>query len=176
MPLPSIRWRWAVEHADNLVIKALLVVIVAFVFGLGGYWTYYHCATTPTRSMLSEPDGQMEWLRSEFHLTDEQFSRIQQMHREYAPKCDLMCQKIAQANARLDQIISANKSVTPEVEAALKAAATVQEECHQAMFGHVYAVSAAMSPEDGARYLEMMKARIIAPGLSHETVISKSAK
>jgi uncharacterized membrane protein len=157
-------------------MKALLVITVALVLAFGGYFTYYRCATAPTQAMLSGPDGEMEWLRNEYHLSDAQFWRIREMHREYAPKCDLMCQKIAKANERLEQLIKANKTFTPEVDAAMNDCVTVQAECRRALLAHVYAVSAEMSPEDGARYLQMMTARLVEPGLSHESVISQSAK
>lgn len=156
--------------------KSVFILLLAVASAFGGYWIYYGCATMPGRAMLTQPGGEMEWLRREYHLTDAQFARIQEKHREYTPKCDVMCGKIAKANARLDQLIGANKAVTPEVAAALKVSAAVQEECHQAMLGHIYAVSAEMSPEDGARYLQMMKGRIIQPGLNRETAISESAK
>ena len=118
----------------------------------------------------------MQWLRREYHLSDAQSARVEQVHREYTPKCDLMCAKIMKANARLDQLISANKSVTPEVSAAMKECLAVQNECREAMLGHVYAVSAEMSAADGARYLEMMKARIVEPALGNSAVISESSK
>ena len=98
------------------------------------------------------------------------------MHREYAPKCDLMCEKIAKTNARLDQLIKTNKTFTPEVDAAMNECVTVQAECRRALLRHVYEVSTEMSPEDGARYLQMMTARLVEPGLSHESVISESSK
>ena len=156
--------------------KSLLILLLAAATAFAGYSIYYHCATAPVRTMAAQTDGGMEWLRREYHLSDAQFSRIQQMHREYAPKCDLMCDKIAKANARLDQLILANKTYTPEVEAAMKQCLTVQGECRQALLAHVYAVGAEMSPEDGARYLEMMKSRIVEPGVAHTAVISQSAK
>jgi hypothetical protein len=80
-------------------MKGLLVILLSVGFALGGYFFYYRCATASTQSMLSKPNGEMEWLREEYHLSDAQFSRIVELHRQYAPKCDLMCQKIAQANA-----------------------------------------------------------------------------
>ena len=156
--------------------KSLFILLLALASAVGGYWIYDGCATMPGRAMLAQRGGEMEWLRREYHLTDAQFARIEAKHREYTPKCDLMCGKIAKANARLDQIITVSHRVTPELETALKDSAVVQEECHQAMLGHIYAVSAEMSPEDGARYLQMMKGRIIQPGLSRETAISESAK
>ena len=126
--------------------------------------------------MLTQSGGEMEWLRHEYHMSDAQFLRIRDMHREYAPKCDLMCEKIAKANARLDQLIKTNKTITPEMDAAINECVTVQAECRRALLRHVYEVSAEMAPADGARYLQMMTARIVEPGLSHESVISESAK
>ena len=150
----------------------MLVVGSAF----AGYWIYYQCTTAPARSMLTQSGGEMEWLRHEYHLSDAQFSRIRELHREYAPKCDLMCEKIARANDRLDQLIKANKTFTAEVDAAMNECVTVQAECRRALLRHIYEGGAEMSPKDGARYLQMMTARIVEPGLSHESVISESSK
>ena len=52
----------------------------------------------------------------------------------------------------------------------------VQAECRRALLRHVYEVSAEMPAADGARYLQMMTARIVEPGLGHESVISEPAK
>src|SRR5207253_10759421 len=118
----------------------------------------------------------MEWLRPEYHLTDAQFSRIRELHGEYAPKCDLMCEKIAKANGRLDQLIKASKTFTPEMDAAMNECVTVQTECRRALLRHIYEVSAEMSLADGARYLQMMTARIVEPGVIHAAVLSGSSK
>jgi hypothetical protein len=158
------------------VIKGFLIVAVAAVLGLAGYWTYYRCATMPTQSMLSRSDGQMEWLRNEYHLSDTQFDRVQKLHREYAPTCDLMCAKIAEANAKLDRLIKANRDFTPELEAALNDCVMTQAECRRALLRHVYAVGAEMAPEDGARYVQMMTARFVEPGLPPRTAIFESSK
>ena len=156
--------------------KVFFILLLALASAFAGYWTYYRGATAPARAMLMEQGGEMQWLRREYHLSDAQFTRVEQVHREYTPKCDLMCGKIMKANARLDQLISANKAVTPEVSAAMKECLAVQNECREAMLGHVYAVSAEMSAADGARYLEMMKARIVEPALGNSAVISESSK
>src|SRR5580765_4893973 len=100
--------------------KSMLILLLAAVMAGAGYWIYYRCATGPARSMMTASAGEMEWLRREYHLNDAQFGRIQAMHREYAPKCDLMCEKIAKANTRLDQLIKASKTFTPEVDGAMK--------------------------------------------------------
>jgi hypothetical protein len=156
--------------------RAFIVIFIAAVVASAGYWISYRCATASTESMLTKPGGEMEWLKCEYHLSDAQFARIRQLHRDYAPTCDLMCAKITKANNRLDELVSANRTVTPEVAAAMKECLTAQAECREAMLGHVYAVSAEMSPQDGTRYLQMMKTRIVEPALPHSAVISESSK
>jgi hypothetical protein len=126
--------------------------------------------------MLQESDDGMGWLRHEYHLSDTQFAGIQEVHRAYAPTCELLCEKITNANSRLGQIMVGNKSYTLEVEAAMKECLAVQGEGRLALLAHVYDVSAEMSPADGARYLEMMKSRIIESTLGQHAAISDSAK
>lgn len=155
--------------------KGLFILILAIVSAIGGYAIYYRAATTPAATMLSKPAGEMEWLKREYHLSDSQFQRIQGLHREYAPKCDRMCENISKANERLDQLIKTNRTFTPEMDAALSECVAVQSECRRALLRHVFAVSAEMSAEDGARYVKMMKARIVEPALGHQTVISESS-
>jgi hypothetical protein len=156
--------------------KALILIFIVAMVTLGGYAVTYWCATGSAKSMLTKPGGEMEWLRREYHLNEVQFARVQQLHHQYAPKCDLMCAHIAKANARLNQLIDTNKKVTPEVTAAMAECLAAQEECREAMLGHVYAVSAEMSPEDGARYLQMMKAQIVEPALPHSVAISNLSR
>src|SRR5215207_966161 len=90
-PHRSIRSRWA---ADTNVKNGVLILILAIALAVGGYSIYYRTATKPAAVMLLKPEGEMDWLKLEYHLSDEQFARIQQLHREYAPNCDLMCDKI----------------------------------------------------------------------------------
>lgn len=156
--------------------KALLIHFLVFASAFGGYWIYYRSATAHSRAMLSQEDGELQWLRSAFHIDAPHFARIQEMHREFAGRCDLMCGKIAAANAKLEALISSNGSVTPEVSDAMKECMAVQNECRQSTLALVYAVRAEMPPADGARYLEMMKPRIIEPPLGHGAAISESSK
>ena len=153
--------------------RGLVILLVAVVIAITGYAIYYGSATAKAKAMLREPAGEMEWLRREFRLSDAQFERIAKMHREYAPACAVMCAKIARSNERLDALIAANRTPTPEVRAALHESTVVQEECRQAMLGHVYAVCAEMPAEQGTRYLKMMKARLVEHGLHTDLAVSK---
>ncbi|MEI8343059.1 MAG: hypothetical protein WCH43_16165 [Verrucomicrobiota bacterium] len=140
----------------NLILLAALLLLA-----LGGSIAYYHFATAGMASMLCKTDGEMDWLRQEFKLTDAQFEKISALHAAYRPKCDRMCEKVAAARARLDHLIDTNRSVTPEVESAFKEFASVEEECRQAMLGHIYEVSELMPPENSARYVHLMKEHLL---------------
>jgi len=141
---------------NNLVIFAGILFL-----SVGGYLGYYHFATTGTALMLCGTTGEMEWLKQEFKLTDPQFQTIKELHAAYQPKCDRMCEKVAGARAKLDRLIDGNQSVTPEVESAFKSYASVEEECRQAMLGHIYEVGAVMPAESRSRYVQTMKKHIL---------------
>ena len=150
----------------NLLIIAAILLLTA-----SSYFGYYHYATTETAAMVCKVSGEMEWLRHEFKLTDEQYKKIKELHESYRPRCEKMCEKIAVSRASLDHLIDTNRKVTPEVESAFKDYASLEEECRQAMMGHMNEISAAMSAERGARYVQMMKEHILLPSnISHTTL------
>ena len=161
------------SHHAEAPRKAALVFLAALAAAAVAFCLYYHFATHHVKMMMSRPAGEMDWLRTEFHLTDDQFAKITALHKAYKPKCGVMCQRIMEANANLDRLINDNKNMTPAVEAALKQCAIVQEDCHRAMLGHIYAVGAEMNPPDRDRYLQMMKQWIIEPRLGMNAAVSK---
>jgi hypothetical protein len=153
------------------VISSILLVAIAT--GLGAFWLCTFFGTTDLRSVSSDRDADLVWLRREFDLTDGQFERIRALHTAYAAKCDLMCQRIMNANAALDAAISRNNQVTPEIQQAMGEVGRVQQDCQQSMLAHVYEVSAQMAPSSATRYLQMMKQRIVQPGLPANAAVNR---
>jgi hypothetical protein len=128
-------------------------------------------ATRDLRQMAAAPNSELEWLRHEFHLNDAQFKKIADLQSAYAPVCGEMCQRIMDANSKLDRLLSENREVTPQVEAAIREAGSVQDDCRKQMLAHIYRVGAQMNPADGQRYLRLMTSRVIQPGLSSDTAV-----
>ena len=158
-------------------MKRRLLVLAAFLtIAAVGYGLYYQGATASARAMLARPQGEMEWLRQEFHLSDAQFAKVQALHAAYVPKCDEMCRKIMEANARLDELVSQGNQLSPEIAAAVDRAMAVQADCRKQMLAHIYEVSAQMDPAEGQRYFALMKRRVIQPGLSSDTAVRKPPK
>lgn len=149
-----------------LVAVAGACAMAALTFGAINFF-----ATRDLRQMAAAPNSELEWLRHEFHLTDAQFKNIADLQSEYAPVCGEMCQRIMEANSKLDRLLSENREITPEVEAAIREAGLVQYDCRKQMLAHIYRVGALMNPADGQRYLRLMRARVIEPGLTSDTAV-----
>jgi hypothetical protein len=128
-------------------------------------------ATRDLGQMAKAPNGELDWLRREFHLSDAQFAKIATLQSAYTPVCDDMCRKITEANSKLDRAVSENRGVTPELEAAIRDTGLVQEDCRKQMLAHIYQVSAQMNPADGQNYVRLMKSRVIQPALTSDTAV-----
>jgi hypothetical protein len=147
-----------------LLFGALAAAAIAFC-------AVHFFATRDLREMTKGSNGEMEWLRREFHLSHAQFKKIEALQSEYAPVCNEMCRRIIEANSRLERLVSQSSEVTPELDAAIREAGIVQEDCHKRMLAHIYRVSAQMNPADGQNYLRLMKSRVIQPALSSDTAV-----
>jgi len=153
--------------------RSVLILLAAVFVSAAGYFVSYELATRPAKILLADPNCGMAWLRGEYHLTEAQYAKIEKMHNDYRPTCARLCERIAVANTKLNHLIASSATVTPEIEAALKEWALVQNDCRTAMLQHVYAVSAEMNPEDGRRYLKMATSRIVTPGMSHTSLVAQ---
>jgi hypothetical protein len=154
-------------------MKRLVVVLALALFlGLGAYFTFYGVARS---TFCQGPDARdpVSWTRQEFHLTDVQYAQVKQLEAAYHPHCMGMCDAINQSHQTLKNLILANGTMTPEIEAALKKDGEVQQECRAGMLRHFYEVSQVMSPDDGKRYLQMMQVQVVEP---EETSIATVAQ
>lgn len=145
--------------------RGLFILIVALVAAAVTFCTWRFLATKPVRDAMRSDQAEMEWLRKEFRLSDAEVQRVAALHRDYWPKCEMLCARVMAANERSQAAIEASDSVTPEVERALREAAALDAECRAAMLDHAYAVSKVMGGERGERYLAMMRKQAIAPPL-----------
>ena len=173
MSSPSIPISGSPHPKANRLFVTVAILFVAIAAGLGAFWLCIFFGTSDLRLVSADRDADLVWLRREFNLSDAQFQRIRALHTAYASKCDLMCQRIMNANGALDAAISRNKQLSPEVQQAMAEVTRVQQDCRQSMLAHVYEVSAQMTPSSAARYLQMMKQRIIQPGLPANTAVTR---
>jgi len=154
--------------------KSLLVLVLGVVLALGAYLGGYAAGTVKPRALLRDEAPELAWLKEEFKLSDAEFKRVTELHEAYLPGCATRCQRIDQKNAELQALLAKADSMTPEVEKKLGEAAALRLECQKAMLAHFLAVSRAMPPAQGKRYLEWIEQQTFMPehgmaGHHHET-------
>ena len=142
------------------VWKILAAGLILAVLAYGGG---YVLGTAKHRAMLRSDSPELAWLREEFNLSDAEFKRISGLHDAYLPDCAERCAKIDAKNNELRDVLAAAGAVTPEVQKKLAEAAALRLECQTAMLQHFVAVSKAMPPEQGKRYLAWIEQRTFMP-------------
>ena len=156
--------------------RGVFVFIVAVLLATSLFCGYRWFACREARALAAKADAEMEWLRREFELNDEEFSRVAALHEAYRPKCDALCRAVVEANAKLHAAMSDSPGITPEVASALQNASESEQECRRALLGHIYAVSAEMKPDAAGRYMAMMKPRIVRSAETHHRTMTSERR
>lgn len=139
--------------------NAALAVFVAVVVGLGSYGL--------TRWLAAPAVGdadEIAWLRREFRLTPGQAEKIEQLHAAYEPVCMEHCMQILATRKQLAAFADSGRQDSAEYRQAQTEMERLKRVCTEATRQHLETVAAAMSPEEGRRYI-----RLVGPKLSqHE--------
>jgi hypothetical protein len=141
--------------------RALTILCLGIAAAILAYSTFYLSATAPCRAAMRAGTPELLWLKQEFNLNDAEFQRISELHAGYLPKCQEMCALIATKNAELKAILAQTNTVTPDAEKKLLEIAQLRSQCQKHMLEHFYAVSRAMPPEEGRRYLDWIQAQTL---------------
>ncbi|VVM05822.1 hypothetical protein MAMC_00809 [Methylacidimicrobium cyclopophantes] len=115
----------------------------------------------PSQRIVGRPDAGLQWLRLELRLSDEQVAAISRLQEDYRPSCQGMCRKILTADTRLQELLRENRSITPEIQAAMAERDKLLSDCRQAFLRHVYAVSAQLSATQRQRYLTLVSDELL---------------
>ena len=134
--------------------KPLVIVVMGLLLAVGAHALFFVVRTAPTDA---EAGDDLFWLREEFSLSDQEFARIRELHQGYLPDCEKMCAEIAAVNRDLAQLVLSTNAVTPQITEKLAEIGRIRQECQSRMLKHFYAVSEAMPPEQGRRYLAEMQ-------------------
>ncbi len=125
---------------------------LALIAGLASYGLTRWVAST--RGQTDE----MTWLRTEFALSADQATAIERLHERYGPVCDEHCARIMATRARLAGL-QPGTSAQAETAAEMERLTRI---CTASTRNHLEAVAALMDPRQGARYLELVGAKVAA--------------
>jgi hypothetical protein len=133
-----------------LLLGALALGTVVFA---GSYFASRRvCVVTMTR-----PADDLSWLRDEFHLSDAEMARVRQLHEGYMPQCAKMCALLAAKKVEVQAALGNGTNVTANAQKKLTELGELRAQCQAQMLRHFIAVSQAMPPEEGRRYLAEME-------------------
>ena len=95
-------------------------------------------------------------MKKDLELSEEQFSKVRELHMAYSPGCAEMCRRIAEAHKKIEAFATSTREITPEYKAALREHADIHVECQEAMLKHLYRTAATLNPQQAERYLKTM--------------------
>lgn len=131
------------------------------VLGLAGAAAAYAClflmGTAESRQWMRSDQPELQWLKDEFRLGEDEFTRIATLHEAYLPQCATRCRRIEEMNDQLDHLLAGAAEVTPEIQTLLQNRAHMRADCQEEMLRHFFEVSRAMPPEQGLRYLAWVR-------------------
>lgn len=137
--------------------RSLIILLGALALGAAIFTGAYVASQRTTVMCCENPTDDLSWLRTEFHLSDAEMAHVRELHEGYLPQCAEMCAKIAAAKRELAAIVGQGTNLTAAAQGKLQDIAVLRMQCQSNMLQHFVAVSQAMPPEQGARYLAEMK-------------------
>jgi len=134
----------------SLVILLGALALGATIFAVSYSASKHVCALATSADDLS-------WLRTEFHLSEGDMARVRQLHEGYKPECVEMCTRIATKQSEVQAALGDGTNVTAVARQKLIELGELRAQCQAQMLEHFIAVSQAMPPEQGHRYLAEMQ-------------------
>jgi hypothetical protein len=139
------------------MMRPLIILLGAVALGAAIFAGSYVTARRATVICCARPADNLSWLQTEFHLSDAELARVRALHEAYRPKCAAMCAKIAAKQTEAEAALGGSTNVTAAAQGKLNELAALRAQCQAQMLEHFAAVSQAMPPAEGRRYLAEMK-------------------
>lgn len=136
-------------------MKRLTVVLgLGLVAGVVGYGLVRVGLCLRSDDVVVSTGADITWLKSEFHLNDEQFAAIKQLHGEYGSVCAVHCANIVEAQDRLADLRERGASAE-DLAVARQSIEDLEAVCNAATRAHIRRVADLMPPDQGRRFLSM---------------------
>ena len=130
--------------------KGIICLVAILLSAVAAYCAYFGWATS------KHPDNGLEWLQTEYALSDEVLTRVDAARASYLPECREMCRRLAEARQELSKRSATSTATAAEITEAYAAVNAIEEECIQMSLDHVFTVAEMMPEAQSARYRERM--------------------
>ena len=119
----------------------------------------YRMSDEPALREAARSHDAIEWLKADFHLSDEQASTIRRLHAGYSGTCEEHCRRIQEAT-RLKASLVARNATPAQIAEADRQLQELRSVCETAIARHVREVARVMAPAEGERYLALVLPKI----------------
>ena len=127
--------------------RGFLILLVVIIAGVG--------AALVTRNLLRGPSS--AWLCHQYGLSPQKAGTIEGLQQQYGSRCGPYCDRMCEANARLEQLSLeaglGQQSITPALREAVAETDRIRTETRIVMLEHFYAVAGELPPEKRRAYL-----------------------
>ncbi|MDF1811228.1 MAG: hypothetical protein P1V20_03410 [Verrucomicrobiales bacterium] len=141
-----------------------LVVLGVVVLSIVTYFTIHSVITVEARAALSSDHPELIWLKREYSLNDDQFTKIQELHNVHDVKCREICRELSESRKQLEEVIVGEPLESEVVQGALAAWREQQVVSQNSILKHMEEVSRYMEPGQGARYRSNVYRNLILSG------------
>lgn len=135
--------------------KGFLILAVALVAGALSFYLSRSKSGSGSDSLLLDSMPELVWLHTDLNLTDEQFSKVEKLHRDYRPICDEMCRRIAASQDAVAKLANSQGEMSEDLSKAIENHGNVIAECKRAMLEHIYRTASLMDESQAQRYLRV---------------------
>ena len=147
------------------MIRALTILLIGLFAAVAGFKaSQWQSQSAHQRAMSGDGKNrlpELQWLRRELKLSDEQFAAVASAHEAYRPTCEELCVRVMASHAKIKQLADVSRPVSPQLEDALKEHALLHVECQTAMLNHLHKTAALMRPEQARHYLDALLPQVI---------------
>lgn len=134
--------------------KGLLILVAAMMAGILAFFLGRGQPSSATGPVLLDSMPELTWLRTDLNLTDDQYAKVEQLHRSYRPVCAEMCRRIAESEAMVAKLASERSSMNDDLAKAIENHGRVIAECKRSMLEHLYQTASLMEERQSQRYLK----------------------
>jgi hypothetical protein len=146
------------------MIRHIIIVILSLALLASVYGGVYRFVTADAEMAMAADRPELEWLRREYSLNDQQFEEIQARHEKHDVLCRELCRELVESQKKLNAAIVASPEMGGEVQAALAEWTAQRERCREAALRHMYDISVVMEPEQASEYRQRIYRKLIVPG------------
>lgn len=133
------------------------ILLLALATGVAIFAASFVIAQRLCVQQLTRSTDNLDWLREEFGLSADDLARVRALHEGYLPQCAALCEQIAAQKRALESTLAGATNITEAAEQQLAKLGALRAHCQAQMLRHFFAVSQAMPPEQGRRYLAEMQ-------------------